>query len=89
MTRCGGPKAIVIKVVLQESPKSPDIHDLSECHRIYDFGKASPGCQESSPSYQVTSLNFDFKKVSMRSVQDHLKNPKYVKRSLNSYSIVI
>ena len=27
------------KVVLQGLPKSQDIHDLSECHRIYDLGR--------------------------------------------------
>ena len=28
-----------VKVVLQGSPKSPDIHDLSEYHRLYDLGR--------------------------------------------------
>ncbi len=35
--------------------------------------KAAPGCQKSSPSYQFNSLNFDYKKLSVRSVEDHLK----------------
>ena len=51
-----------VKVVLQGSPRSPDIHDLSEWHRLYY-----------SPSYQFNSLNIDFKKISVRSVEDHLK----------------
>ena len=69
-----------VKVVLHGSPRYPDIHDLSEYHRLYDSGrhteqpyiKAAPVCQKSSPSYQVNGLNFDFKKISMRSVEDHL-----------------
>ncbi len=28
-----------IKVVLQRSPRSPAIHDLTECHRLYDLGR--------------------------------------------------
>ena len=27
-----------LKVVLHGSPRSPDIHDLSECHRLYHLG---------------------------------------------------
>ena len=37
-----GGKIIVdweIKLVLQGSPRSPDIHDMSECHRLYDLGR--------------------------------------------------
>ena len=29
----------VFKVVLHRSPRSPDIHDLSECHHLYDLGR--------------------------------------------------
>ncbi len=28
-----------LKVVLHRSPRSPDIHDLSECHHLYDLGR--------------------------------------------------
>ncbi len=34
--------------------------------------KAAPGCQKSPPSYQFNSLNFDSKKIAVRSVEDHL-----------------
>ncbi len=27
------------KVVLHGSPRSPDIHDLSECYHLYDLGR--------------------------------------------------
>ncbi len=60
----------IIKVVLQGSPRSPDIYDLSEYHRLYNLGRHT---EEPSPSYQFNSLNFDSKKISVRSVEDHLK----------------
>ncbi len=53
-------QVLTLKVVLQGSPRSPDIHDLGECHYLDDLGrhteqpsyiKATPGCQKSSPSY--------------------------------------
>ncbi len=28
-----------LKVVLQGSPRSPDINDLNECRRLYDLGR--------------------------------------------------
>ena len=37
-----------IKVVLQGSPRSPDIQNLSECHRLYDWGRHT---EQPSPSY--------------------------------------
>ncbi len=42
--------------------------------RPLDSINAAPGCQKSSPSYQFNSLNFDSKKLSVRSVEDHLKS---------------
>ncbi len=54
---------------------SPDIHDLSEYHRLYHFG-----IHKSSPSYQFNSLNFDSEKISVRSVEDHLKPHTVVKK---------
>ncbi len=75
-----------LTVVLEGYCRCPDSHDLSECHHPYDLGRhteqpfgicscimAAPGCQKSSPSYQFNSLNFDSKKLSGRSVEDHLK----------------
>ena len=29
----------LLRVVLHGSPRSPDIHDLSECDRLYDLGR--------------------------------------------------
>ena len=61
-----------VKVVLQGSPRSPDIHDLSQYHRLCDLGrhtqavKAAPGCQKSSPSFQFNSLNFDLSNSHVR-----------------------
>ncbi len=39
---------------------------------IYSNIKAACGCQKSPPSYQFNSLNIDSKKISVRSVEDHL-----------------
>ena len=30
---------MIFKVVLHGSPRSPNIHDMSECHHLYDFGR--------------------------------------------------
>ena len=54
-------------MVLHGSPRCQDNHDLNECHRLYDLGKTS------SPSNQFNILNFDPKKTSVRSLEDHLK----------------
>ena len=36
------------------------------------FIKAAHGCKKASPCYQFNSLNFDLKKISVRSPWDHL-----------------
>ncbi len=41
---------------------------------IYSSIKAADGSKKSSPSYQFNRLHFDFKKLSVRSPWDHLKN---------------
>ncbi len=62
------------KVVLEGYRRCPDIHDLSECHRLYDsYIEAAPGCQKSSPSYKFKSLNFHSEKLSETTLWDHLK----------------
>ena len=39
---------MIFKVVLEGSPRCPDNHDLSKCHRLYDLGRH---IEQSSPSY--------------------------------------
>ncbi len=69
-------------MVLQGSPRSPDIHDLSECHHLYDL---RPLLAAKSRSYQFNSLNFDSKKISVRSVEDHLNRYAGGKRAIIFY----
>ncbi len=70
------PFACFCMVVLQGYPMCPDRHDLSECHHLYDLGR-----HKSSPSYKFNSLNFDSEKISVITVQDHLKMGKSRKPS--------
>ncbi len=49
--------------------------------------KAAPGCQKSSPSYQFNSLNFDSKKLSVRSVEDHLNIPNTSQANIDNWFV--
>ena len=69
----------VLKVVLRGSPRCPDNHDMIIICTIWTDSsiKAAHGCKKSSPAYQLNSLNFDFKKISVRSPWDHLNDVLY------------
>ena len=67
----------LLKVVLQGSPRCPDIHDLSECHRLYDLGRHIRPLLVAKNLNRL-SLNFDCKETSVRSVEDHLKGRGYL-----------
>ncbi len=57
---------------------------LQLCESPFKYLKA--GCKKSSPSYQFNSLNFDFKKISLRSPWDHLKTRKHEK--IDQYTLI-
>ncbi len=61
-----------IKVVLRGYPRCPNNHDLSECHHPYGLGRYI----KQPSSYQYISFNFDSKKVSVITLNDHRKTPK-------------
>ncbi len=56
-----------LKVVLEGCCRCPDSHDLSAYCHLYDLGR-----QKSSPSYKLNNLNFDFEKLSVETLWDHL-----------------
>ncbi len=78
-----------LKVVLGGSPRCPDNHDLSKCHRLYDLGRHQDFFVR---VYQFSSLKFDSKKLFVTTPWDHLKLdtlPDLLAPILNCFSIEI
>ncbi len=67
---CDSLNIITLKVVPQGCPRCPDSDDLSECHNLYYLKTLI--FAKSCKKFSTEEVNFDSKKLSVETLQDHL-----------------